>query len=105
MKIDVTKFKFKDRLSKMSWSTGEQKGTPQEVKQALIEKFDYSKRGTANIPVENKSVVAAEAIVNDLLDAMIDSEHPKVTVNAGGSASSAQGKLMNISFNLIVNPY
>lgn len=89
----------------MSWSTGAQKGTPQEVKDKLQPIFESCKKNTDYVPAENKSVLAAEAMVNDLLDAMIESGHQVVTVSAHGSATTSNGKLINIGCTVSVSPY
>lgn len=89
----------------MSWSVN-RKGNPTEVKEQLVHDFNFSKKGTAVHPVEQKSVEQAEVIVNSLLDSMIESGHPQVQVTGNGSATSGYGDAKaNCSFNLSVNPY
>lgn len=88
----------------MSWSVSAV-GRTEAVKQALAMQFESAKSNTKYILHENRSVAIAESLVNNELEAMKDADYGKaVRVEASGSASTSNGRVMSSQVAVKVEP-
>lgn len=88
----------------MSWSVSAV-GRPEAVKQSLAKQFESAKSATSYILHEQRSVAIIESLVNNELDAIKDADRMKVVkVEANGTASSQNGRVLSSQVSLKIEP-
>lgn len=88
----------------MSWSVGAI-GRTEAVKQALTKQFESAKSATSYILHEQRSVAIIESLVNNELDAIKNADNMKIVrVEASGSASAQNGRVLSSQVTLKIEP-
>lgn len=88
----------------MSWSVSAI-GRTEAVRQSLAKQFEIAKRATSYVLHEQRSVAIIESLVNNELDAIKDADNMKIVrVEAIGSASSQNGRVLSSQVSLKIEP-
>jgi len=88
----------------MSWSVNAV-GRTEAVKQALAKQFESAKSSTKNVLHEERSVAIIESLVNNELEAIKNADYMKIVrVEASGSASTQNGRVLSSQVSLKIEP-
>jgi hypothetical protein len=88
----------------MSWSVSAV-GRTEAVKRSLAKQFEGALCATAYVLHEQRSVAIIESLVNNELDAIKDADNMKIVrVEASGSATSQNGRVLSSQVSLKIEP-